>query len=464
MAKADNYKKLAKETKKELSLAKWKNDTRILMPFQVAIMRTDMSKIQQNIMLSILEKIKDKLYSILNKEVLKGKELSLFAAEELGERKDTIKMQLLFKDFGVSANNYAHLAESLAAIATVPVQFPYVSPSGRQYRVFDNLCRVVLPEDFNYARYCLIEMNKDVAENIMNFDLGHLYVGKKTSNKMETKYSERLYWYIKAHADLAGATISIKEFRETFGLKDKYKSFSMLEKKVLEKSEKELKEKFDKDEIECCFTYEKIYNGTKKRGTPDAIRFTIYSNKEDSLDDKYQKFIDTRNEVIGEILREDLLLPNEFISNILAKITEDNFEAFKQTIANIKLYLVSKEESKSPVINRTAYIIKSINNFFNNFKSKETFDIENISDSNDDYMKIWNKCVNEVCATLSKEAIDNTFAKIKRVTYNKKDNSLLLSTSREVMDLLEKTYSEHFFKTLKIYFGANIRLNYQIVT
>lgn len=92
----------------KMVMSSWKDDVKVLMPFQVAIMRSDMSKIHQNTILLILEKIKKQLMRALSGTKQEKKELVLFPEQEFGADPNVIKMQIYYKDFGVSSSNYSY--------------------------------------------------------------------------------------------------------------------------------------------------------------------------------------------------------------------------------------------------------------------------------------------------------------------------------------------------------------------
>lgn len=439
-----DYKKIGKEIKKEiLQSKKVDDDIKILMPFQIAIMRTDMSKVQQNVILSILDKIKDKLYSVKNNQINKGDELSLFSADELDTDNHAVKMKFMFKDFGVSSSNYFHLKNALEMMSTVPVQIPFKGADGIDYYKHTNFCDVYIPQNTNYNKHCFISIDNDVAQHILNFDFGHLYIGKSISHKMETKYSERLYWYIKAHAFAGGHTISLTDFREMLGLAGKYKSFSMLEEKVIKKSQVEIKDKFDKGGIECYFTVDYKYNNGKKRGTPSFLIFTIYSSQQ-TINENLDKLKYIEVDDIYDKLKDELNIPEPMVKLLLKSVTDENINDLRLKIASIKISL----ENDSSIKNPTAYAVQAVKNFFDEFNNNSS-----IAKTPEDYRKIWISIVEQMGKERSEDFMNSTFSHVFFDSYDEEKKALMLSVvGEDVYKNIENNETEYLTKWLRKYY------------
>lgn len=445
-------------------------DVRILMPMTVAMMRTNLSKIQQDVILAIIDHIKKQLHTVLVDRNIHGRELSLFPRDEIEGDERKVHLKMYFKDFGISTAHYPQLAAAMSMLAYVPVQFPFKSADGKKFHKHTNFCSVYIPDDLKYNKYCIVSMEEDVARHIMNFDLGHLYVGRDTSRKMNTKYSERLYWYVKGHLNYGGVTISTKELRLMLGLEKKYKNFTSLEQKVLQTSEKELWELFLVHECECYFRYEKIFNDGRKRGEPDAIKFNVYS------DTNSQKLLDVRLEVadngvldeIRETLRKDLAMPEYLVGKYMKLVNEKNKDAFLTQLITLKVQLDQKAEDKKPVANRQAYLIKSINNFFANNTTESSTVISNMSVSKAErkysdvsYSDRWIAIVQRLCQYRSDEQMRETFDNVSFDSFNPHTGALMLcvigegvceriENSQQDIDLLSRLLREYFdFKSFK---------------
>lgn len=461
-----SFDKLAKMTTRELVRHKpgyyvIEGDDRILMPMQTALMHSDMSKVQQNIVLAVIEAMKEKLAERMRMSE-SGLFRDLFAEQELADDDHPIKFKLLFKDFGVSCANYPKLAAAMRMMSKIPVEFPYKGNStGRMYTKSTNFCDVYIPEGREYLKYCIVSMSNDVAERLLKFDLGYLYVGKLTSWKMSTKYSERLYWYIKAFCNNGGITESMTELRKLFGAENKFLKSGNFERNVIQPSAEEIKQLYDRGECECWFEYEKIYNNGRKHGEPDAIRFRIHSNK--NKENIISEATDKVTDEICSTMREDIHISEELIRKYVSMLTKDNKERFLSQLITIKMQLDQKTSDKQPLKNRTAYIVKALNNFFakgndshsedgndQNGKAKTVDKHSNLS-----YRDRWAEVLQKLAQYLSEQDMDDYFGKVSFGSFDadsgklmlnaaSKDVCLRIENSKQIIKLLYTFLREYY--------------------
>ena len=434
-------------------------DIKILMPFVVAIMRSDLSKIQQDVILSIIEKIGGKIRAVLNKEVEKGMEMSLFAEQELDDEENTVKIQIYLKEFGVSKSHFPELRSALRMLAAVPVEIPFKSNSGRDYDKFTNFCDVYIPKDVTYNQYCIVSMKQEVAQKLLNLDFGHLYVGKKTSRSMKTKYSERLYWYIKAYANLGGVTLPVSELKKMIGVENKYKDFTTLEKRVLIKSQEEILSSFKEGTCECYFTYEKVWNNGRNRGTPDVIVFKILSGNHDFEKELVAASNNLTQEFVS-IMVEDLGISQTVTSRIANRITPEFCQTYINKALELKALFDDKQKGGT-IPNKMAYVVKSFNNLDEEIRNKASEKKAEDDNTNIDTIEKWNRCISEICSQLSDEEVALTFGVVRMISYN--DNNLLVSIpNRQVYDRIENEHVTLFGKYIRKHFGNKTILRYKI--
>ena len=98
-----------------------KDETWLLQPIAVTMMRHDYSLIQIRILVAIIQFMQSSLHDILNK-VKSAPEL--FRENEL-DPDGKIEIRTLFKDLGIDPNHYPDLRYSLRMLSTVPVDIPY---------------------------------------------------------------------------------------------------------------------------------------------------------------------------------------------------------------------------------------------------------------------------------------------------------------------------------------------------
>lgn len=127
--------------------------------------------------------------------------------------------------------------------------------------------------------------------------------------RLRSKYSTQIYELLKMRQGISTRyRISVKEFRRTLGLEEKYEGrFYSIKSRVIEQARKEMKEKAD-----IHFTYRVIRDGQ----TPTEIEFFIHENEE----------------VLAELQQEDTARDIEFGSG--ARLEEGGMERAEAEISS----------------------------------------------------------------------------------------------------------------------------------
>ena len=190
-------------------------ETSIIQPITVTIMRQGFSKIQNRALVNVIDKLQSSFHDMLN-----GIPNAMHSPESWSNEKASFKIPIA--DFGVPKNNYAALRETLKKMAHLPVEIPYKSPTGKLYDKITSLCTVLIPKD-KYSNYVIIEMDKDVAMRLMSLDFGHQYLYKSVIlHKCKNKYSQRIYMLITAWKKKKKFIYSTTEFRRLLMIDKKY--------------------------------------------------------------------------------------------------------------------------------------------------------------------------------------------------------------------------------------------------
>ena len=103
------------------------DETWLVQPLAVTMMRHDYSLIQIRILVAIVEFMQTKLRKLLNKQ---RTEPMIFSDTEL-DNDGRLEIKTLFKSLAVDPNHYPQLRQSLKMLATIPVEIPYKTADGR---------------------------------------------------------------------------------------------------------------------------------------------------------------------------------------------------------------------------------------------------------------------------------------------------------------------------------------------
>ena len=235
--KGKGKKKELKRANISTELIPIEEETWLLQPIAVTMMRHDYSLIQIRILVSVVESLQSILHGILNNQ--RGRQMEIFQTDELDED-GRMPIKLPFKELGVDPNHYPQLRNSLKMLASIPVEIPYKTQEGRKYTKATNLCDVYIPIDRSYNKYAILKIDREVAERLVSLDFGYHRLGKQIVFACKNRYTCR---------------------------------------RVLDPARDELKELADKGFCDCYFDYKKQYDNGQRGGEPDELVFIIYKAK-----------------------------------------------------------------------------------------------------------------------------------------------------------------------------------------
>lgn len=326
-------------------------ETWLLQPIAVTMMRHDYSLIQVRILVSIVESLQSILHGILNNK--RSPQLDLFKTKELDED-GRMPIKLPFKELGVDPNHYPQLRTSLKMLAAIPVEIPYKTSEGRKYTKATNLCDVYIPEDRSYNKYAILKLDRSVAERLVSLDFGYHRLGKQIVFACKNRYTQRIYMFIESWVDKGRTVIKTLEFRKMLRLENNYKKFSDFCRRVLEPAKQELKELADKGFCDCYFDYEKKYDHGQRGGEPDELVFQIFRAK-NKMDAQLEQMNEMQRRQFQQMLIQyfDFTQPN-------AKSMAERITAELYPLAMQKLMDLRQRFNTTYVKDKAAYTFKSL--------------------------------------------------------------------------------------------------------
>lgn len=326
-------------------------ETWLLQPIAVTMMRHDYSLIQVRILVSIVESLQSILHGILNNK--RSPQLDLFKTKELDED-GRMPIKLPFKELGVDPNHYPQLRTSLKMLAAIPVEIPYKTSEGRKYTKATNLCDVYIPEDRSYNKYAILKLDRSVAERLVSLDFGYHRLGKQIVFACKNRYTQRIYMFIESWVDKGRTVIKTLEFRKMLRLENNYKKFSDFCRRVLEPAKQELKELADKGFCDCYFDYEKKYDHGQRGGEPDELVFQIFRAK-NKMDAQLEQMNEMQRRQFQQMLIQyfDFTQPNA--KNMAERITAELYPLAMQKLMDLR-----QRFNTTYVKDKAAYTFKSL--------------------------------------------------------------------------------------------------------
>ena len=331
-------------------------ETWLLQPIAVTMMRHDYSLIQVRILVSVVENLQSILHGILNNK--RSPQLDIFQTNELDEE-GRMPIILPFKELGVDPNHYPQLRTSLKMLASIPVEIPYKTSEGRKYTKATNLCDVYLPEDRSYNKYAILKVDHSVAERLVSLDLGYHRLGKQIVFACKNRYTQRIYMFLESWIEKGRTVIKTVEFRKMLRLENNYKKFSDFCRRVLDPAKTELKELADKGFCDCYFEYEKKYDHGQRGGEPDELVFKIFRPK-NAMNAQLEQISDMQRQQFQQMLQRyfNFTLPNA--KKIAERITADNYNDAMQKLMELR----QRFSGNSDIKDKAAYTYKSLSQLF----------------------------------------------------------------------------------------------------
>lgn len=334
-------------------------ETWLIQPIAVTMMRHDYSLIQVRILVSVVESLQQILYRILNApNTPNSSQMELFHTSELDED-GRMPIKLPFKELGVDPNHYPQLRESLKMLATIPVDIPYKTKEGRKYTKVTNLCDVYIPEDRSYNKYAILKLDQNVAERLVSLDMGYHRLGKQIVFSCKNRYTQRIYMFLESWLDKGRTVIKTLEFRKMLRLEDNYKKFSDFTRRVLEPAKEELKDLADKGFCDCWFEYDKKYDRGQRGGEPDELIFRIHRAK-NAMNKQLEQISDMQRQQFAQMLIQYFGFTPDNAKKMSLRITADNYPKAIQKLMELRQRFTNDHS----VRDRAAYTFKSLNEMF----------------------------------------------------------------------------------------------------
>ena len=331
-------------------------ETWLLQPIAVTMMRHDYSLIQIRILVTIVEFMQNKLHKILNKEKM---EPGIFSDVEL-DNDGRLEIKTLFKTLGVDPNHYPQLRQSLKMLAAIPVEIPYKTTDGRSYLKVTNLCDVYIPKDTGlYEKYALLKIDRTVAQRLVSLDLGYHRLGKQIVFACRNRYTQRIYMFIESWLDKGGTRIKTLDFRKMLRLENNYNKFSDFTRRVLNPAKEELQSLAENGFCDCYFDYEKRYNHGQRGGEPDELVFTIFRAK-NKLNHQLKDITEMQRNQFSDMLMRYFGFEVAVAEKMSERVTPENYQGAVSKLVDLR----NRLRSDLTIHDRAAYTYRVLDNLF----------------------------------------------------------------------------------------------------
>ena len=386
----------------------------IVMPYHLALMQADFTKLQLDALIIAVLKLQHQITALLNHQQSSDEAISRLVADH-GVNPNMLRFPLNWKGKDVRGRYIRSLVEDTRV-------------DGLGLRVIDATgdgsdCRLYL--SVKMARY-LLDMSK-----------GYFYVSPQLCREMRSRYTVRLYWLMQAHSHQKGFTMSVSQLQAILCARTPFRDYASFERTAIVAPLSKLYGHCSAGQIPSYLLFCRLYNrhgkhyltaaGSPMRGTgrPDALKFTICSpsnsapasaavaasnrsaesgdgqstadrkqveagDRQEAADRKHaagesqsstacgQGLADRKQaaapsnnqrrtlagDIVYDLLHDDLQLPEKLAECEAARVTDSMRQAFINHAIMLKEIIDEKRSRKQALKNQVAYVLTCLHHFF----------------------------------------------------------------------------------------------------
>jgi len=372
----------------------------IVMPYHLAVMQADFTKLQLDALIIAVLKLQHQITALLNHQQSPDEAISRLVADH-GVNPNMLRFPLNWKGKGVRGRYIRSLVEDTRV-------------DGLGLRVIDAT---------GDGSDCRLYLSVKMARHLLDMSKGYFYVSPQLCREMRSRYTVRLYWLMQAHSHQKGFTMSVSQLQAILCARTPFRDYASFERTAIVAPLSKLYGHCSAGQIPSYLLFCRLYNrhgkhywtaaGSPMRGTgrPDALKFTIFSpsngapasaavaasnraaesgkgkgaadRKQEAGDsqssaacgqglaDKKQAAAPSNNQrqslagdIVYDLLHDDLQLPEKLAEREAARVTDSMRQAFINHAIMLKEIIDEKRSRKQALKNQVAYILTCLHHFF----------------------------------------------------------------------------------------------------
>ena len=372
----------------------------IVMPYHLAVMQADFTKLQLDALIIAVLKLQHQITALLNHQQSPDEAISRLVADH-GVNPNMLRFPLNWKGKGVRGRYIRSLVEDTRV-------------DGLGLRVIDAT---------GDGSDCRLYLSVKMARHLLDMSKGYFYVSPQLCREMRSRYTVRLYWLMQAHSHQKGFTMSVSQLQAILCARTPFRDYASFERTAIVAPLSKLYGHCSAGQIPSYLLFCRLYNrhgkhywtaaGSPMRGTgrPDALKFTIFSpsngapasaavaasnraaesgkgkgaadRKQEAGDsqssaacgqglaDKKQAAAPSNNQrqslagdIVYDLLHDDLQLPEKLAEREAARVTDSMRQAFINHAIMLKEIIDEKRSRKQALKNQVAYVLTCLHHFF----------------------------------------------------------------------------------------------------
>lgn len=301
-------------------VALWQSGVKLRQPNIVTKSSFNYSLVQMKVFILMIDNLQAAIQEHLNGKQIG--QLTLFSQPE----KDTVKLSIPLKKFGLSANRYDELRMAAEQMCSISIELPeHLNVDGELIIGFASLIAKAECKK-QYARVIDITLLKDVAEYLIAVDKGYTKYIKEVILLLDSPYAMKLYMYLSSWKDKGGCAITMVNFRKLLSIEKKYPSYRHIKQWILDPCSAQLKNCGD-----IWFEVSPQYNEGEKE--PHKLMFSI--QKRASTRTELNALNNYRNSIEG-VLHFEFKFSQLSASEIANYVDNDNLMTFNQKLDQLR--------------------------------------------------------------------------------------------------------------------------------
>ena len=338
------------------------NGVIIRMPLGIILSRMKPTKLQMNIITTIMKVIGKNVANELQKESLG----SLFSKAEFGEDENTVNFVIRERDFGIPRKHRKDLYDAVKMMTVFPVEIPEIGKvTGDPYIKHGTLCTIREKEtNSNEDKIFIVTMERNVADLLVNRNTEFASLTDISYKEFRSKFSYRFYLFTVSIYSVGKISFSFEYLRKIFsnGVEE-HKRYVKFEEDVLSKAQKDLLDIYNKGLLHYWFEYHPTSaerKALKQRGNPEEVIFEFHTHP--ALPKEEVKVVPSKTikEIEEKLIKEFGIFPNS-AKEFAMQLNVDNISAFDEKVKCVKEKMRTAEKSPN------GFAFAAFTNFFKEY-------------------------------------------------------------------------------------------------
>lgn len=307
------------------------NPTWLKQPNAITLMAGDFKTVQIRILIAVIEKLQNVIELSIQHLDKFGASISCEQLSLFQEYADRIRVDIAYKDLGVSPDQYKEVKSMVRKLISIPVEFDVKDPvTGEESWAITGLFTKANIPKTAYSRGFSLEMDREVAKVFINVDKGFTRYIKEIALRAQSRYTIRMYMLISSWKEKGGFSIYVDRFRKFLKLEDKYPEFRDLYKRVIRPVYEDLFEKAD-----CWFEMAEVYR-LPSDTQPYKLNFKVIKS---ALSKKEEDLLQSQKKVIANICALHFGMQDKHLQQFIPFITLNNHLAVLSKINYLNDYV-----------------------------------------------------------------------------------------------------------------------------